>query len=445
MFEKLSERLQGVVNSLRGRGKLTESNIEEAVRAVRIALLEADVHINVVKDVLEGVKVKALGQEVMKSLTPDQHFIKILHEEMVRVLGEGQSHLAFPSLPPGILMLVGLQGSGKTTTAAKIARYFLKEGHSALLVPADVYRPAAQQQLKILAGQVGVFFYDPMGETDPVSMCEKAVADAKKRGIHRVIIDTAGRLHIDEKLMTELEDICRRVNPAERLYVADAMAGQSAVQTAKTFHEKVSLTGVVLTKADGDARGGVVLSVKATTGLPVKMVGTGEKTDAIELFYPERMASRILGMGDVLSLIEKAQEVVDIKEAEQTAKRLQKGDFSLNDLREQFRQIKKMGPLDQIVGMIPGLSSMGNLPKPDVDENQIKRMEAILDSMTIEERSKHKILNGSRRRRIAQGSGTTVAEVNRLIQQYLEMKKMVEKMKKGGMKSILRNLRGRLQ
>lgn len=445
MFEKLSERLQGVVNSLRGRGKLTESNIEEAVRAVRMALLEADVHISVVKDVLDGVKAKALGQEVLKSLTPDQHFIKILHEEMVRVLGEGKTALSFPSLPPGILMLVGLQGSGKTTTAAKIARYFLKEGHSTLLVPADVYRPAAQQQLRVLAKQVGVFFYEPDGETDPAAMCQKAVADAKKRGIHRVVIDTAGRLHIDEKLMKELEDICSRVNPAERLYVADAMAGQSAVQTAKAFHEKVSLTGILLTKADGDARGGVVLSVKATTGLPVKMVGTGEKTDAIELFYPERMASRILGMGDVLSLIEKAQEAVDLKEAEKTAKRLEKGEFTLEDLREQFRQIKKMGPLDQIVGMIPGLSSMGNMPRPEIDERQIKRMEAILDSMTLDERSRPKILNGSRRRRIAAGSGTTVADVNRLIQQYLEMRKMVEKMKKGGMKSILRNLRGKLQ
>jgi signal recognition particle subunit SRP54 len=445
MFEKLSERLQGVFNSLRGRGTLSESNIEEAVRAVRIALLEADVHISVVKDVLDGVKAKALGQEVLKSLTPDQHFIKILHEELVRVLGEGQSQLSFPSLPPGIVMLVGLQGSGKTTTAAKMARYFLKDGHSVLLVPADVYRPAAQQQLKILAQQTGVFFYDPQGEQDPVAMCEKAISDAKKRGIHRVIIDTAGRLHIDEKLMRELEDICHKVNPSERLYVADAMAGQSAVQTAKTFHEKVNLTGILLTKADGDARGGVVLSVKATTGLPVKMVGTGEKTDAIELFYPERMASRILGMGDVLSLIEKAQEAVDINEAEKTARRLEKGEFSLRDLKDQFRQIKKMGPLDQIMGMIPGMPQMGGLPKPEVDERQIRRMEAILDSMTHEELSKHKILNGSRRRRIAQGSGTTVAEVNRLIQQYLEMKKMVEKMKKGGMKSILRNLQGRFK
>ncbi|NMC00584.1 MAG: signal recognition particle protein, partial [Thermoanaerobaculaceae bacterium] len=351
MFEKLTEKLLGVVNTLRGRGKLTESNIEEAVRAVRMALLEADVHISVVKSILEGVKAKALGQEVLKSLTPDQHFVKILHEEIVRVLGEGQSGFSFPSLPPGIIMLVGLQGSGKTTTAAKIAKFFVKEGHSTLLVPADVYRPAAQQQLKVLAEKAGVFYFEPNGEKDAAKMCESAIAEAKRRGIHRVIIDTAGRLHIDENLMEELERICQKVNPNERLYVADAMAGQSAVQTAKAFFEKVKLTGIVLTKADGDARGGVVLSVKATTGLPVKMVGTGEKIDAIELFYPERMASRILGMGDVLTLIEKAESAIDLKEAEKTARRLEKGEFTLDDLRDQFRQIKKMGSLDQILGM----------------------------------------------------------------------------------------------
>ncbi len=442
MFEKLTEKLLGVVNTLRGKGKLTESNIEEAVKAVRMALLEADVHISVVKSVLEGVKSKALGQEVMRSLTPDQHFIKILHEEIVRVLGEGQSGFHFPSLPPGIVMLVGLQGSGKTTTAAKIGRFFVKEGHSALLVPADVYRPAAQQQLKVLAEKAGVFFFEPNGEKDAAKMCENAVAEAKRRGIHRVIIDTAGRLHIDEELMEELERICQRVNPHERLYAADAMAGQSAVQTARAFFEKVQLTGIVLTKADGDARGGVVLSVKATTGLPVKMVGTGEKIDAIELFYPERMASRILGMGDVLTLIEKAESTIDIKTAEKAAKRLEQGEFNLDDLREQFKQIKKMGSLDQILGMIPGFSSIGKIPKPEINEKQMKRMEAILDSMTPEERRNPKILNGSRRKRVAMGSGTTVAEVNTLYKQYLEMKKMVEKMKKGGIKSILRNLKG---
>lgn len=443
MFEKLTEKLLGVVSTLRGRGKLTESNIEEAIKAVRMALLEGDVHIGVVKSIIEGVKSKALGQEVLKSLTPDQHFIKILHEEIVRVLGEGQSGFIFPSLPPGIIMLAGLQGSGKTTTAAKIAKFFTKEGHSTILVPADVYRPAAQQQLKVLAEKAGVFFFNPAGEKDAVKICENAIAEAKRRGIHRVIIDTAGRLHIDDALMVELERICSRVNPSERLYVADAMAGQSAVQTAKAFFEKVKLTGIILTKADGDARGGVVLSVKATTGLPVKMVGTGEKIDAIELFYPERMASRILGMGDVLTLIEKAESALDLKEAEKTARRLEKGEFNLDDLRDQFRQIKKMGSLDQILGMIPGFSSMGNIPKPELNEKQMKKMEAILDSMTVEERKNPKILNGSRRKRIAVGSGTTVSDVNALYKQYLEMKKMVEKMKKGGIKSILRNLKGR--
>lgn len=442
MFEKLTEKLLSVVNTLRGKGKLTESNIEEAVRAVRMALLEADVHISVVKSILEGVKTKALGQEVLKSLTPDQHFIKILHEEIVRVLGEGQSGFNFPSLPPGIIMLVGLQGSGKTTTAAKIANFFAKEGHSTLLVPADVYRPAAQQQLKVLAEKANVFYFEPNEEKDAARMCENAIAEAKRRGIHRVIIDTAGRLHIDENLMEELEKICKKVNPHERLYVADAMAGQSAVQTAKAFFEKVQLSGIILTKADGDARGGVVLSVKATTGLPVKMVGTGEKIDAIELFYPDRMASRILGMGDVLTLIEKAESAIDIKTAEKAARRLEKGEFNLDDLRDQFRQIKKMGSMDQILSMIPGFSGLRNIPKPELNEKQIKRMEAILDSMTPEERRNPKILNGSRRKRIAMGSGTTVAEVNALYKQYLEMKKMVEKMKKGGIKSILRNLKG---
>lgn len=442
MFEKLTEKLLDVVKNLRGKGTLSESNIEDAVRAVRMALLEGDVHISVVKDIVEGVKAKAIGQDVLKSLTPDQQFIKILHDELVRVLGEGQSGFHFSPLPPGIIMLVGLQGSGKTTTAAKIAKFFGKEGHSTILVPADVYRPAAQHQLKVLSEQAKCFFYDPQGEKNPVEISKKAVEEAKARGIHRVIIDTAGRLHIDEELMKELKLISDAVKPDESLYVADAMAGQSGVQTAKVFYEKVDLTGVILTKADGDARGGVVLSVKATTGLPVKLVGTGEKIDAIELFYPDRMASRILGMGDVLSLIEKAEESIDIKEAQKTAKRLQKGEFTLDDLREQFRHIKKMGPLDQILGMIPGFSSMGNMPKPEIDEKQLKRMEAILDSMTKEERQNPKILDGSRRKRIALGSGTTVAEVNNIYKQYLEMKKMMERMKKGGMKSILRNLKG---
>lgn len=441
MFEKLSEKLLSVVKTLRGKGSITESNIEDAVRAVRMALLEGDVHISVVKDIVEGIKARAIGQEVLKSLTPDQQFIKILHSEIVRVLGEGQVGFKFSSLPPGIVMLVGLQGSGKTTTAAKIARYFGKEGHPTMLVPADVYRPAAAKQLKILSEQAKCFFFEPQAENDPLTICKKAVEEAKLKGIHRVIIDTAGRLHIDEELMQELKVLEENIKPDEILYVADAMAGQSGVSTAKVFYERVKLTGVILTKADGDARGGVILSVKATTGLPVKMVGTGEKIDAIETFYPERMASRILGMGDVLSLIEKAEESIDIKEAEKAAKRLEKGEFTLEDLRQQFRQIKKMGPLDQILGMIPGLSSMGNLPKPEIDEKHIKKMEAILDSMTIEERRNPKILNGSRRKRIALGSGTSVADVNNLYKQYLEMKKMVEKMKKGGVKSILRNLR----
>lgn len=442
MFERLTEKLLNVVRTLKGKGKISESNIEEALRAVRMALLEADVNLNVVKNFLEGVKAKALGQEVLQSLTPDQQFIKILYEELVRVLGEGRSSFNFPSLPPGIVMLVGLQGSGKTTTAAKIARFFVKDGHSTLLVPADVYRPAAQQQLKILAEKAQAFYFEPNDIRDPVLMCENAVKEAKKRGIHRVVIDTAGRLHIDEELMIELQKIIEKVNPAEKLFVADAMAGQSAVEVAKDFHKRINLTGIILTKADGDARGGVVLSVKATTGLPVKMVGIGEKIDALELFYPDRMASRILGMGDVLTLIEKAEKEIDLKSAEKTAKRLEKGEFTLEDLREQLRQLRKMGPLDQLMQMIPGFSMAPKLPQTNFDEKQLKRIEAIIDSMTIEERRNPKILDGSRRKRIAMGSGTTVSEVNNLYKQYLEMKKMVEKMKKGGLKNLMRNLKG---
>ena len=423
MFEKLTERIQGAVKSLRGQGRITETNIQESLRSVRLALLEADVHVSVVKDFVEGVKAKALGAEVLQSLSPDQHFIKILYEEMVRVLAAGDARLAFPPLPPGIVMLVGLQGSGKTTTAGKLARHFMADGHPALLVPADVYRPETGD--------------------GPVEICRKAVAEARKRGMHRVILDTAGRLTVDEPLMAELAQIVAAVKPDESLYVADAMAGQSAMGTVKAFHEKVALTGVILTKADGDARGGAVLSVKAVAGLPVKFVGVGEKYDALEPFHADRMASRLLGMGDVMSLIEKAQSAVDVREAEAMAQRLRKSDFTLEDFRGQLRQMRKLGPMEQILGMIPGASAaLKGVDPSEVDERRLKRVEAILDSMTPHERAHYQVINGSRRRRIAIGSGTTVAEVNQLIKQFLTMRKMMGQLRRGGMKNIRRFMAG---
>ena len=440
MFEKLTEKLQNAVKSLRGQGKITESNIEEGLRMVRLALLEADVHVSVVKDFLEGVKSKALGQEVLKSLTPDQHFIKILREEMERVLSEGDSRLRFSPVPPGKIMLVGLQGSGKTTTAGKLAKYFINDNHPCLLVPADVYRPAARQQLETVGKSVGASVFAPQPGQDPVSICKAAMEEARKRGLHRVIIDTAGRLHIDEALMDELEALSAAIKPDEILYVADAMAGQSAVQTAKAFHAKVPLTGVILTKADGDARGGAILSVKAVTGTAVKFVGVGEKSDALEPYYPDRMASRILGMGDVMGLIEKAQSVVEENEAVEMAERLRRSDFTLEDLRTQLKQLKKMGPLDQVMSMLPGMGQLKNVDPSEMDEKELHRTMAILDSMTPHEREHHEVFNGSRRKRVAMGAGVPVSAVNQVLKQHLAMRKMLQQFKKGGMKNLLRSL-----
>lgn len=441
MFERLTEKLQDAVRSLKGQGRITESNIEEGIRAVRLALLEADVHVSVVRDLLERVRAKALGQEVLRSLTPDQHFIKILQEELTAVLGEGDPRLRFAPVPPGIVMLVGLQGSGKTTTAAKLARYFEGDGHPCLLVPADVYRPAARKQLETVGKAVGAQVYEPETGHGPVEICRGALAEARRRGLHRVILDTAGRLHVDEPLMAELRDIQAAVEPHEVLYVADAMVGQSAVATAKAFHERVSLTGVILTKADGDARGGALLSVKAVTGTPVKFVGVGEKLDALEPFLADRMASRILGMGDVMGLIEKAQAVVDTQEAEAMAQRLRRSEFTLEDLRGQLRQVQKMGPLDQVLGMIPGMGGhLKGVDPSQIDDGQMKRVVAVLDSMTPYERAHHEVLNGSRRKRIASGAGVAVSDVNQVLKQYLGMRKMISKIKRGGMKNFLRGL-----
>jgi signal recognition particle subunit SRP54 len=442
MFERLTERLQDAVRGLRGQGKITESNIQEGLRAVRMALLEADVHVSVVRDLIEGVKAKALGQEVLRSLSPDQQFIKILHEEMTRALGQGDSRLHFPSVGPGIVLLAGLQGSGKTTTAGKLARFFLKEGHPCLLVPADVYRPAARQQLETVGRAVGAAVFQPAPEDGPVAICQKALDEAKRKGVRRLIVDTAGRLTVDEVLMEELARLAQAVRPQEVLYVADAMTGQSAMATVKAFHERVSLTGVILSKADGDARGGAVLSVKAVTGLPVKFVGVGEKYDALEPFYPGRMASRILGMGDVLGLIEKAHEAVEEREAEEMAQRLRRSEFTLEDFRAQLKAMRKMGPLEQVLGMIPGLGGLKGLDVSQVDERKIKRTEAILGSMTPYEREHYQVIDGSRRKRIARGAGVAVSEVNQLLKQYLTMRKMMQQLKRGGLKGMARSLGG---
>jgi len=440
MFERLTERIQDAVKGLRGQGRITESNIQDSLRAVRMALLEADVHVSVVKDFLEGVKTRALGQEVLRSLSPDQHFVKILNEEMVRVLGEGDSRLKFPPYGPGIILLTGLQGSGKTTTAGKLARYFAKDGHPVMLVPADVYRPAARQQLETVGRAVGVPVYQPDSGDKPVAICQKALDEARKKGIRRLIVDTAGRLTVDKALMEELEQIVRAVKPHESLYVADAMTGQTAMATVKSFHEVVTLTGVILSKADGDARGGAILSVKAVTGLPVKFVGVGEKYDALEPFLPDRMASRILGMGDMLGLIEKAQEVVDEREAAEMAERLRRSDFTLEDFRSQLKSMRKMGPLQQIVGMLPGMGALKGVEVTAQDEKRLARTEAILNSMTPQERDHYQVIDGSRRKRIARGSGVAVSEVNQLLKQYLTMRKMMQQLKRGGLKNMMRSM-----
>ncbi len=433
MFDNLSDKLQRVFKNLRGEGKLSAENMESALREIRVALLEADVNFKVVKQLIEGVKQKAMGEEVLSSFSPSQQVIKIVRDELIKVLGSHQSRLRFANEPPSVLFVVGLQGSGKTTTTAKLARWLSKNGHSPLMVSVDVYRPAAREQLRILGKELNLPIYaGAPEESKPLDLARSARREAAQSGRDVLLVDTAGRLHIDEELMVELTELKDALAPVEILFVADAMTGQDAVKSAEAFHQKLNITGVVLTKMDGDARGGAALSIRHVTGQPLKFVGIGEKPDAFEPFHPDRVASRILGMGDVLSFIEKAEQAIDRKQAEEMQRKLIDNEFSLEDFRNQIKQLKKLGPLESILGMMPQVGIMKELKNVKVDEKEITRVVAIIDSMTPQERYNHMIINGSRRRRIAKGSGTSVQEVNQLLKQYGQARKMMKEIS-GGM------------
>ena len=442
MFDNLSERLAQTFKRLKGHGKLTEKNIADALREVRLALLEADVHYKVAKDFIARVKERAVGQEVMASLTPAQQVIKIVRDELASLMGGQAEPLSLVGRPPLVYMLVGLQGSGKTTTAAKLALELKKRGRRPYLVPADLQRPAAVEQLKRLGEQVQVPVWDSDPEAKAVEVCLAALSGASRAAADVIILDTAGRLHIDQPLMDELAAIKERLKPVEVLLVADAMTGQDAVNVAQGFHRQLGLTGVILTKVEGDARGGAALSIRAVVEVPIKLVGVGEKLEALETFHPDRLAGRILGMGDVLSLVEKAQAAYDQKQAEKLARKIARQEFDLEDFRGQLRQLKKMGSLEQLLGLIPGLGGKaGALKGLAPDEKELKRTEAIINSMTPEERRNYKIINASRKRRIAMGSGTTVAEVNRLLKSFAQARKMMKGMSRlGGRKGLGRML-----
>ncbi|MFB3778974.1 MAG: signal recognition particle protein [Bryobacteraceae bacterium] len=434
MFENLSDKLQRVFKNLRGEGKLTPENMEQALKEIRVALLEADVHFRVVKQFIEAVKQKAMGEEVLTALSPTQQVIKIVNEELVRTLGSHQSRLRFSNDPPTVMMIVGLQGSGKTTTTGKLSRWLSRNGHSPLMVSVDVYRPAARQQLSVIARETGMPVYEGLPEEKtPGELARGARREAMQTGRDVVLVDTAGRLHIDDQLMQELEELRGLLGPTEILFVADAMTGQDAVKSAEEFHKRLGITGVILSKMDGDARGGGALSIRYVTGQPLKFVGVGEKFDALEPFYPDRIAARILGMGDVLSLIEKVGQQVDQKQAEETQRKILENDFTLEDFRDQLRQLRKLGPLESILSMLPGMGQLKNLKGVKVDEGQVTRVVAIIDSMTLKERANHMLINGSRRRRIARGSGTSVQEVNQLLKQYAQARKMMKSLSGGFM------------
>jgi len=429
MFETLSDKLQRVFKNLRGEGRLTEQHIDEALKEIRIALLEADVNFKVVKQFTDSVKAKAVGEEVFQSLTPAQQVVKIVRDELVEVLGGTNVRVNFSSQPPTVVMLVGLQGSGKTTSSGKLANWMTKNGHRPMLVSVDVYRPAAREQLKVIAKDIGARIWEGGADDKPLKLCEDALREARNTAHDVLIIDTAGRLHIDDTLMAELQEIKGTLKPHEILFVADAMLGQDAVKSAQQFHERLGFNGFILTKMDGDARGGAALSIKQVTGQPVKFVGTGEKYDALELFHPDRLVSRIMGMGDVLSLIEKAEEVIDQKTAMESIEKIRTDTFTLEDFREQLRQIRKLGALDQILSLLPSIGPFKDLQKTKVDEKELVRIEAIINSMTPKERRNHQLINGSRRKRIAKGSGTSVQEVNQLLKQYAQTRKMMKGMK----------------
>ena len=430
MFENLTDRLEGVFKRLRGHGILTEENIQEAMGEVRMALLEADVNFKVARDFVAAVTQKAVGQEVTRSLSPGQQVIKLVHDELITLLGGSTEQIRLDGRQPVTIMMAGLQGSGKTTTAGKLAKMLRDKGRRPYLVPADIYRPAAIEQLQVLGERLNVPVHPSTAETKPVDICRQALAAAEAKNYDTLIIDTAGRLHVDEVLMNELREIQRAVPLSEVLFVADAMTGQDAVTVAEKFNQDLEITGVILTKMEGDARGGAALSIKSVTGKPIKFVGIGESLDALEIFHPDRAASRILGMGDVLTLIEKAEAVVDKKNADKLAQKLQKSQFTLEDFLEQIQQIKKMGSLQQILGMIPGINKLKQLKDaPQPDEKELVKTEAIINSMTIQERRDHRIIGTGRRQRIADGSGTSVMEVNRVLKSYTAMLKMMKKMR----------------
>ena len=434
MFEQLESRLSGALKKIRGLSRLSEENMADAMREVRLALLEADVNVKVARGFVDAVKKKALGTDVHKALNPGQQVIKIVHDELVELLGSETGTLAMQKGKPTVILMAGLQGSGKTTSTAKLALHLSKEGYRPMMASADVYRPAAREQLAVLGEQLGFPVFDSAGIDNPVAICKGAIGAMKSESANVLIVDSAGRLQVDDLMMDELEKVKKEINPSEVLFVADAMTGQQAADVAKTFHERVGLTGVVLTKMDGDARGGAALSIKSVTGCPIKFSGVGEKPEQFELFHPDRMAQRILGMGDVLTLIEKAQEATDEKDAERLSRKMAAGDFDLNDFLKQMKMIKNMGPLDQVMGMIPGLKLPQNA---QVDEGEVAKVEAIVKSMTLEERKSYKIINGSRKTRIARGSGTQVSDVNRLLKQFAKMKKMMKNMNKA---SFLRQM-----
>lgn len=431
MFEALSDRLDGIFRSLSGKGKLTEANMKDALQEIRKALLEADVNFQVVKQFIADIQDKALGQEVISSVEPGQFLVKLVHDELIRIMGENNAPLEFAAKGPTVIMMVGLQGQGKTTTSGKIALQLKKKGRTPLLVGADVYRPAAIKQLEVVAEQAGCPFFSLGAQADPVDICVMAMGEAKMKGCDTIILDTAGRLHVDEAMMGEVKRIQTQVKPQEILFVANAMQGQDAVNVVKQFHANLPLTGVVLTQMDGDARGGAALSLIAVTGCPVKFIGTGERLENLESFHPRRLADQVLGMGDIVTLVERAQEVVDQDKAAKFQKKMKKASWDLEDFLEQILQVKKLGSMNDIIKMLPGMSKM--LPKDlNIDDSQLKYTEAIIHSMTVKERRNPQILNPSRRKRIATGSGTSLQEVNRLLKEYEKMKKMMKQVLKGG-------------